>query len=274
MIPYTKILRSPNKVAFYGYFYLASMTHRIFSSSENKINIRGTSLTRPYLMWKVLKLLGIRAVDQESSLRYFHDDATTCSRYEGYINGDCVNIEKSAVGKVFYDTFNYELDIDPTVYIGKIVRKSELNATHDGVIIDGPISSIDEGYVYQKLINNCKSDTIIEDLRPLIMGNEIPYVYIKQRAVDIRFSNTNSKIFLKKSSEVFSDLEIKNILRFSKKINLDIGELDILRDKDSGLIYIVDVAKTPCSPGAASLNISGIIAMRRAAAAFKRQFID
>jgi hypothetical protein len=38
------------------------------------------------------------------------------------------------------------------------------------------------------------------------------------------------------------------LLRFCAAIALDYGELDVLRDNDSGRIYVVDANRTPIRP--------------------------
>ena len=48
--------------------------------------------------------------------------------------------------------------------------------------------------------------------------------------------------------QVISVKEYALIVRFCKEIGLDTGELDVLRDKDTGKIYIVDANNTPGGP--------------------------
>ena len=51
---------------------------------------------------------------------------------------------------MFEDVFGYALDVDPTTYTGRIVKKLDENATHDGEVVDGPIPADDvaPGFVY------------------------------------------------------------------------------------------------------------------------------
>ena len=45
--------------------------------------------------------------------------------------------------------------------------------------------------------------------------------------------------------DCFSPDEIDKLLRFCAAMNLDYGELDVLRHKADGRIYVVDVNTTP-----------------------------
>jgi hypothetical protein len=45
--------------------------------------------------------------------------------------------------------------------------------------------------------------------------------------------------------DMLSDKEIQDINRFCEHTNLEFGELDVLRDRDSEKIFIVDVNNTP-----------------------------
>ena len=48
--------------------------------------------------------------------------------------------------------------------------------------------------------------------------------------------------------KLFSNQEINLIKKFCKNFKLDFGELDILRDRHTKKIYIVDVNKTAWGP--------------------------
>lgn len=139
--------------------------------------------------------------------------------------------------------------------------------------MEGPIADPDPGSVYQRLIDNTDDNGMVLDLRTGIVGNEIPYVFLKYRPISVRFSNDNAVVRLG-SPDVFSIEEQGLILRFSREIGLDVGELDILRDRSSGKIFIVDVAKTPHSPSDNFITIGGLRAIRNGAHAFRRQFLQ
>ena len=158
------------------------------------------------------------------------------------------DISKYYVDEVFNKIFGYSTRIDPLKYKGPIVAKSDINAKHDGRILEAPLNTDDlkSDTIYQKLINNSSGD-MVKDYRVPVYNSEIPFVYLKYRPKDIRFTNATYKTVKVETSEVFTEEEIKKISEFSAEMFLDHGELDILRDKDDK-IYIVDVNNTPQSP--------------------------
>lgn len=165
------------------------------------------------------------------------------------LNRDCTNISKRHVSTLFAEVFGYELEVDPTRYTGQMVEKSDANYTHDGRIISGPIHRDDvrSGYVYQRLVDAVEGDEAI-DLRTPLYDGKVPLVYIKRRPVVSRFSNENTSVAVCPPEEVFSKEEQEKLSIFSKRMGLDFGEVDILRDRLSGRIFIVDVANTPAGP--------------------------
>src|SRR6266446_5499331 len=70
------------------------------------------------------------------------------------LNYQCKDISKRHMADVFDQVFGYSLTVDPTQYRGLILRKSNANASHDGVILSGPIAEEGAGFTYQKLVDN------------------------------------------------------------------------------------------------------------------------
>lgn len=167
------------------------------------------------------------------------------------VNLNCIDISKATVEAVFEDAFGYNLAVDPREYTGKCVRKSNLNSSHNGEIIDCPIDEVDPESVYQILIDNRYDGGRTVDLRVPIFGEHMPYVSylirpIQNRFDHFRFTGDNYKI--EKVSKVFTPQERRKIQLFCKQIGLEYGELDILRNNTDGRIYIVDANNTPDGP--------------------------
>lgn len=158
------------------------------------------------------------------------------------------DISKKFVDEEFEKVFGYSTFVDPTSYSGVCVEKGDLNALHDGRIIECPISDPKKEKVYQILIDNSCEGDLVQDIRIPIFSGTIPFVYIKYRNVNERFKNTTTKTEVMNAEDVLSSSEIESTLEFCKRIGLDFGELDAMRDKSSGLLYIVDVNNTPQSP--------------------------
>ena len=190
---------------------------------------------------------------------------------EAAINRDCTDISKTHVSRVFTDVFGYDLLVDPTAYEGRIVQKSDENATHDGEVIDGPIAPEDlvGGMVYQKAIDNrvAGSERFYEYRVP-VFGRDIPVVYVKYRPADAQFKEFDG-VDVVSPGVVLSDDEVERLLAFTGALRLDYGELDVLRDRGDGRIYVVDANVTPSGPERGFRPDQSREALRRQAPAFE-----
>lgn len=158
------------------------------------------------------------------------------------VNIDCTDISKANVEKVLQEVFGYGMRVDPQTHQGECVRKSDKNGVHDGKVIQCPTEP-EEGYIYQKLINN-QYDNSAMDLRVPIFNNHIPFILHRYKNILDRFDVTHHAVMLE-THEDLNPEEIKKILLFCRTLGLDCGELDMLRDRDDKRLYIVDVNNTP-----------------------------
>jgi glutathione synthase/RimK-type ligase-like ATP-grasp enzyme len=168
--------------------------------------------------------------------------------------------------------------VAPATFQGKCVRKSDENAAHDGAIITCPIAEREQGVVYHKLINNRCDEEYVEDIRVPVIGNTIPHVYLKYKPVDQRFANfretPDDKLpQIHPPEEVLSGSEIKAIKEMARRMHLEFGEMDVLRDRDDGRVYVVDVNNTPTGPSHLKKKDMDI-AINRLAQTFKREFLQ
>lgn len=189
------------------------------------------------------------------------------------VNHRCHDISKVRVEAVFHDVFGYGTFVDPRTHQGLCVVKSNENARHDGEMVACPTDSLRRDAVYQKLINNVVGDEVL-DMRVPIVGEQIPFVYLKYRSLKRRFSNMNTRVSIDSPESVFSDREIEKILDFVEELGLDYGELDILRDVDDRKIYIVDVNNTPCGPPNHLGRADGVRAIHMLSESFHAEFLD
>lgn len=165
------------------------------------------------------------------------------------INDTHFNNSKKNVHFHFMRTFGYPLAVNPRIYSGKIVVKSNQNAMHDGVVISGPIDLEDQNKTYSVLVDNTTADgKYVWDIRVPIVGGVIPFVYVKYRTIEMRFETDSSYARLFEPLKILHKREIVEIRNFCNSIGLEYGELDILRDRSSGKIYVVDVNNTPYGP--------------------------
>ena len=213
-----------------------------------------------YLVWSALHAGGGRISTEPAradAIFYFEDRTSRSScpleplgplpPSARRINCACLDVSKSRVAAVFEEVFGYPLALDPERWHGPAVEKSERNGAHDGRIITCPAPRR-KGKVYERLIDNSDNGRWIEDYRAPTVGGHIPLVYIKQRALDYRFANVNDRVLLRRPEQVFSLEERELLRRFCQAMKLDWGGIDVLRDRPSGRLYVVDVNKTDMGP--------------------------
>ena len=169
------------------------------------------------------------------------------------LNNECIDITKERVANIFEEVFGYSLSVDPLTHKGPCVMKSNWNALHLGRIVECPIaeSELSEGFVYERLINNEIEGDLVEDIRLPILGGHIPFVYVKHRMIEKRFVDkdfANKSATLEDPKDLLSHDEMEKIRLFCEQIKLDYCEIDVLRDKNDGRIYIVDANSTPAGP--------------------------
>jgi hypothetical protein len=165
------------------------------------------------------------------------------------VNLGCDDIGKRRVDRVFRSVFGYGSLVDPRTHRGVAVRKSNLNAQHDGRIVRCPVRTVRRTSVYQRLIDNTAAGAFADDLRTPVFGGEIPFVYVIRKPLKARFGSPTAER-IAETADVFSPDEIEKIRRFAAAMGLDYAELDILRDAGDGRIVIVDANPTPWGPTA------------------------
>jgi hypothetical protein len=152
-----------------------------------------------------------------------------------------------------------------------MVDKSEINAAHDGRIVQGPIERV-PGRSYQKLIDNQIDGGLVEDLRTCTVNGEPVLVFLKRRPLARRFANENVDVSWVRPEQVYTPAEIDLIRRFAQEIRLDWGGVDVLRNRKDGRIYIVDANKTDMGPPVALPLGQKLRATRLLARAFGTAF--
>lgn len=164
------------------------------------------------------------------------------------INLGSRDISKDVVDEQMQKAFGYSTRIDPTAFEGIAVRKSLKNAVHDGQSIECPCEP-EPGFIYQRLIDSSVSENEVMDLRIPVVGGTIPLLYRNYRTKTDRFKNVPDRAELEVDvASQLSTQETERILSFCSIAGLDFCELDVLRDKSDGQIYIVDANNTPQGP--------------------------
>ncbi|MFW6027468.1 MAG: hypothetical protein ACOC91_01540, partial [bacterium] len=158
------------------------------------------------------------------------------------------DIRKDKVARVFEEVFGYGLSVDPRTWCGPAVRKSLENGAHDGKVVICPLEEPETGFVYQRLVNNSYDGETVQDIRVPIIGENIPLVYIKERRLESRFANENTRCFLQSTDDALTEWEQERLFLMARRMGVDFGGFDVLRDRATGRIYVVDVNKTCMGP--------------------------
>ncbi len=235
-----------------------------------------------YAIWPVCQLADVKITDDptEADLHFYFEDREFLTAQRDApserpaFNIGCFDIRKSVVARIFEETFGYSLAIDPRTHDGLAVEKSEGNGKHDGRIVECPIAVPARDRVYQRLVDNTFDGRDHIDIRTPIVGGKIPFVYIKRRGRDVRFSNDNHRVDLADTNTLLSKREQEQIIDFARAMRLDFGGLDVLRDRNDGRIYIVDANKTDMGPPSALSAQNKLKAMRGLADAFAMMVDD
>jgi hypothetical protein len=191
--------------------------------------------------------------------------------FAGALNAGVRGESKTRVAEAFARSFGYPLAVDPTAHRGLCVAKTDgRNGAHDGRVLDCPVEAADPGLAYQVLIDN-REDSMVLDHRVPLVGGDIPFVYLKRRPVADRFGNANAAVAVARPEEVFSAEERRGLAAFGREMGLELGgEVDVLRDRGSGRLYVVDSNWTAWGPPRPIAAADAVRAVRAYAAALAR----
>jgi len=233
-----------------------------------------------YLIWAVSRAAGAKLAKDASQADVVmqfedatyspNDPPTKLKPGVKLVNFGCRDVSKTNVARACAAAFGNPLAVDPTTYVGPAVEKSEINAAHDGRIVQCPTQAL-PGRVYQRVVDNRMPSNmeLVEDLRTSTVGGKPICVFIKRRQVSKRFLNTNTEVLLRKPEEVFNQEELDQISAFTREIGLDWGGVDVLRDRADGRLYIVDANKTDMGPPIALNLPDKLVATRMLAKGFR-----
>jgi len=233
---------------------------------------------------KIAGVLGYRLTNiplQRAELIVQFDDQTFSSTQipkilqgQKMINENCRDISKQHVDEVHLKVFGYNTIINPLIYQGIAVMKSDENARHDGQKITCPIDPLEDGAIYQILLDNTVDDQFVVDYRIAIIGKTIALLYCKFKTHEVRFTNEVHHARLHRSAEFLSEEEERLIIKFCLEMGAEFCELDVLRHKADGRIYVIDLNKTPFGPPAGLSDLDNQKALSILAESFHRNFLQ
>jgi hypothetical protein len=175
--------------------------------------------------------------------------------------------DKAVIERAHAAVFGYSMGVDPRTHHGEAVRKSRKNARHDGKIVRLPDLAPMESKVYQRLIDNRDGDQV-EDIRLCTLRGRPIICYRKRRPVSERFLNTLTSAEIVEPEDMLSGDELNSVRDICAALGLDYGALDILRDRKTEKIYVVDANNTPRGPPRALDGVQSARALDQIGGAF------
>jgi hypothetical protein len=235
-------------------------------------------------IYKISRKLGYRITNKRLKrakvVMWFHDTtfATSELLVQHYpslavINRNCTDISKKHVDLIHQRVFGYSTIINPEKHNGTAVMKSDINALHDGQIIRCPVTETRAGVVYQIVIDNDFGNGEYIDYRVPVIRGEIPLVYSKFKRVTVRFTNDVHRSELHNPDDIFSPSELDLIRKMAEEMGAEFCEFDVLRDRTSDLIYVIDVNKTPYGPPNGLPKSDSLRAISILSESFRKAFV-
>lgn len=276
-----------HKLLYYCVFFDIKLAGKRFHNKRKQIAILFyPDEPRPsHEIYRLCHLLGYKKINdlnarydmafnwQDVTFRTDDADLARLAKEVKVVNINCRDISKKRVDAVFKEVFGYNAVINPLTFYGECLKKSDSNAKDAEMITQCPIKTTEEGSIYQRLINNIIDDKkFVQEIAAPFFAGSIPFAYLKYKLLDNRFDNCNLRIEITEFEKLVSQEEKEKIIIFCKKIGLDYGELEMIRDTDDKRLYIIDVNSTPIGPIGYISPCQRIEALKKIAENFEKVF--
>jgi hypothetical protein len=162
------------------------------------------------------------------------------------LNRACTDISKTTVDRIWAEICGYSISVNPLWTTGPFVVKPDENGRRAGRVVEGPLKDRRPGFVYQELIDSRDAGRIWS-MRVAVMSGRVVNAYLKWRP-DGSWFRGHEVTVPTPADQLFSANELALLLEFVRQIGMEYGELDVLREKGSGRIYVVDANRTPVRP--------------------------
>ena len=171
-------------------------------------------------------------------------EVVEAARTRRVANIGVTDISKSRVADLMEEIFGYSAHVDPTTWEGQALKKADLNAMDQEEILTCPIplSEVDPHAVYQELLGEAVDGWFREHRLAWINGKLVTVV-TKLRDPEQRFVFEASILSVDRVDEILSKDEQAKVGEFARRMGLDYGDLDTLRDS-RGRLHIIDVNPT------------------------------
>jgi len=223
-----------------------------------------------FKLWHWLRHAGQHpCFDGEFDLLVNWDESDTPRQVRGAINGALRSVKKDVVDDVARQAFGYSTFIDPEKHRGWAVEKTTEQGTHTGRVVLCPMKynwhehtdkhGNVQRRIYQRLVDNRtfpmgkplheQGEQLVREYHVSVMLGEVAAVFVTDKAVVNTFApHVPSRIYthlLERNTDELTRPELKQVLMFARKLGVDIGEVDLVRDNGTGRLYVIDAEARP-----------------------------
>lgn len=166
------------------------------------------------------------------------------------INANCHDVDKALLHEVWAEVSGNDLRVDPEHMTGQLVESATRNGAGDARIVHAPVTA-KPGKVYTRLIANTDNGAFMQDWHVPVIGGHMPLAMVASRPENRRFTHQHSNVRLADPKLLFTPEERSQLQAFCVRMGLDLGSLDVLRDRVSGKLHLVDADPGKMGPVAA-----------------------
>ncbi len=166
----------------------------------------------------------------------YHKDVRIPDRYDSFadVNAGCWDITKSKVDRIFND-----ISIDPELYDGVCIKKSDRQSVQDVELVQCPVRP-EPGYVYQKNIENKEGDRWIEYRVTYADGIKMILKYYNVLPFNLTSKEKKKRIIERiPIDSIFTASQEFELMIKCREFGFDYGEIDVLLD--DGYPVVIDV---------------------------------
>ena len=194
------------------------------------------------------------------------------------INIRCTNVLKNFVDSTWQRVCGYTITVNPKNCPYKYVQKSIYQyRSHTGEKHDGKIfhknRNPDKNYVYQKYVQTKTKDRYVT-IRVPVFNNHIPCLFLKKSFHRFKESRMRIEIIWPdKIKDYIKPKELKWLRRFNQLAGVDFAEIDMIRDVNTGKIYVIDINNLAGDGIYNKLSKEDTLKVRQIFASYFRRFV-
>lgn len=166
------------------------------------------------------------------------------------INRHCPMVRKSRLHAAWAAVSGNDIRVDPKSWRQQAVESPDVNGSQPPRIVYCPVRA-KPGMVYTRLLANTDNGAFMQDWHVPVIGGAAKLAMIATRPENRRFTHQHSQVRLVDPKRLFTSEERSQIKALCDQLGLDVGSLDVLRDRMNGKLFVVDADAGKLGPVAA-----------------------